>query len=164
MVVCISSHVSAQVNPSTIITKQQAVKMVPRRQTLFEKMCFQAEDIVRYNWTDVAVHDRKILENTKPRERRLWIVTELGTMFPPMFCRTHEEHRCYQRGYTPMSAMEVLLMKMARGHGEKLPCETGTEAIKRSASYFIVCKGSDDWSGSIEPIDFCDIMALAFPA
>lgn len=149
---------------SKIITTQQVAKMVPRSQTLFEKMCFLAEDILRYNWTDVAIHDRKILENTKPGEFRLWIVTEVGTLFPPMFCRLHQQYRSHSSGYLPMSAVEVNLMRMnGSPFNGQLPQRCYDSIGRTPKSFFIVGKGSDDWSGSIEPISASDIMAFAFP-
>lgn len=153
------------VNPSKIITTQQAAKVVPRSQTLFERMCYLAEDILLHNWTDVAVHDRRILDNTKPGEFRLWIVTEVGTLFPPMFCRLHQEYRSHASGCLRMSAVEVHLMRLAGSPAGGMLSQKFYDSIKNTPKkFFLIGKGVDDWSGSIEPIGLSDIMDFAFPA
>lgn len=57
------------------------------QKTLHEWMCFKAETVVRYNWSDVAVHDRRIVERMLPMEFYVWCIHETGSAIFPMHCQ-----------------------------------------------------------------------------
>jgi hypothetical protein len=146
-----------------IISHQEQVKVAPaanEKQTLHERMCFMADDTVRHNLSDVAVHDARILKKMCCGEVRLWIVTEFGTHFLPMSCKVGEWKKQESKDYV-FSSAEVMIARLLR---IDLDGAILNKSLFASAKFYMVAKGYDSFSGSITPISFADLTSLIFPS
>ncbi|MEY3683207.1 MAG: hypothetical protein RLZZ289_1743 [Bacteroidota bacterium] len=141
----------------TIISRQEIVKRDPRKKNLHEWMCFAAEDVVKHNWTDVAIHDRKILEKMRHGETRLWAIYELGSAFLPMYCRNHENKHSGATQHE-FSAVEVFLMRFFKEH------EMGQveASFRKHTKFYFITKGSSDYDYTIIPTTIFDVVDLVF--
>lgn len=151
-------HLDVMATMANFISHQEQVKITPRKQTLHEKMCFIADSIIRYNFSDVAVHDRRILKKMRPNEVRLWVINETGSQFVPMYCRLAQWHEPEQVIHD-FSAVEITLARYMRIDAF---AKRAQEVIWDHSEFYLVTKGSDRWSGSITPIEFCDLVRLVF--
>ena len=143
---------------SQIISRQETCKVAFKRQTLHEWMCFEAENVVKHNWTDVAIHDKKILDKMRPGETRLWIIYELGSVFLPMYCKLTENHEPNGLNYA-FSAVEVHMLRFAK---EDSLGSIQSKIARDSSRFYFITKGHD-WSGhTITPSDYKFVMDLVF--
>lgn len=143
---------------AALVSFQEPIKIEPRNQTLHERMCFIADEVVRYNFSDVAVHDARILKRMKQGETRLWIISELGSQFLPMYCRMNEAIRQEQKEYV-LSAVEITIARLLNND----PFDKARQKqFLSTAQFYFVAKGADMHSGSIVPTNFRDIVDLVF--
>lgn len=143
---------------AALVSFQEPIKIEPRNQTLHEQMCFIADEVVRYNFSDVAVHDARILKRMKQGETRLWIISELGSQFLPMYCKMNEAIRQEQKEYV-LSAVEVTLARLLSND----PFDKARQKqFLSTAQFYFVTKGADMHSGSIVPTNFRDIVDLVY--
>jgi len=138
------------------VSFQEKVKITPpeEKQTLHERMCFIADEVVRYNLSDVAVHDKRILSRMRSGEMRLWIVNELGSHFVPMYCGVNDWKK-QELHEAPLSAVEVTLAKC-------LTDDVIGRLLRGSSRFYLVCKGGDAFSGTIAAISLADIVHLVY--
>jgi hypothetical protein len=135
---------------------QETIKIEPRNKTLHEQMCFIADEVVRHNFSDVAVHDARILRRMKRGEVRLWIVSELGSQFLPMYCRLTEVARQGDYEYV-LSAVEVTIMRLLQSDPLSMARQ---KQFFDTARFYFVTKGVGACDGSIESASFCDVVNL----
>lgn len=143
---------------SQIISRQETCKVVFKRQTLHEWMCFEAEDVVKYNFCDVAIHDRKILDKMLPGETRLWIIYELGSVFLPMYCKLTENYVLNELNYA-FSTVEVHMLRFAK---EDSLGSIQSRIARDTSRFYFITKGHDWNKHSIVPTDYKSVMDLVF--
>jgi hypothetical protein len=143
---------------STLVSFQETAKVLPRNQTLHEQMCFIADDVIRYNFSDVAVHDARILKKMQAGEARLWIIHELGSQLLPMSCKVNQWRDQIKKDLF-LCSLEVVIARLLRNDEFQ---KAQNKAILDSSKYFIILKGADRLSGSITPIKFEEVVDLVF--
>jgi hypothetical protein len=144
-----------------LISHQESVKTAPEsrdKQTLHERMCYIADSVVRYNLSDVAVHDARKLKKMRCGEYRLWIVTEFGSHFLPLSCKMSEWKNQEQNDYR-LSAVHVIIAKLLTTRGWQ---QAQNRILFGSAEFYLVGKGADVFSGTIEPMSFPDVVRFVF--
>lgn len=143
---------------ATFVSFQEQIKIDPRDKTLHEQMCFIADEVVRYNFSDIAVHDARILRRMRQGETRLWMISELGSQFLPMYCKLNEWRKQEEKEYC-LSAVEVTVARLLRND----PFDKArSKQFLDTAQFYLVTKGADMHGGSIAPIDFRDIVDLVY--
>jgi hypothetical protein len=141
-----------------LISLQEKLKQVFHKQTLHEWMCFESEDTVKHNWTDVAVHDRKIVNKMRHGETRLWIISEFGSQFLPMYCKLGEKKLQESRSYV-FSSVEIHMLRfMKETNFGKLQAK----ALRASSKFYFITKGSSEYNYIVAPTDFRAVMDLVF--
>ena len=124
---------------ATFVSFQEQIKIDPRDKTLHEQMCFIADEVVRHNFSDVAVHDARILRRMKQGETRLWIISELGSHFLPMYCKLNEWRKQEEKEYC-LSAVEVTVARLLRND----PFDKArSKQFLSTAQFYLVTKGAD---------------------
>lgn len=143
---------------TALFSFQETINIEPRSKTLHEQMCFIADEVVRFNFSDVAVHDARKLRRMKQGEVRLWVIHELGSLFLPMSCRMTEAARQEDKEYV-LSAVEVAIGRLLRNDEFE---KARQKQFFSSAQFYFVSKGSGSYDGSIVPVDFRDVVSLVF--
>jgi hypothetical protein len=143
---------------SQIISRQETVKRSPKKQTLHEWMCFEAENTVKHNWTDIAIHDKKILDKMLPGEVRLWIIYEFGSVLLPLYCKLSEHYVLNELNYS-FSAVEVHLLRFAK---EDSLGNVQNKIARATSSFYYISKGFGNYDYSVVPTDFHSVMDLVF--
>lgn len=141
-----------------IISRQENVKRNLRNLMLHEFMCYEAESVVKHNWTDVAVHDKKIINKMRPGDTRLWIISEMGSNFPPMYCKLYEKRRQEESEYD-LSVVEVHMMRFLRN--DRLG-EMQSKIARATSKFYFITKGSGEYDYSVTPAAFDDVLDLVF--
>ena len=143
---------------TALFSFQEQVKIDPRDKTLHEQMCFIADDVVRYNFSDVAVHDARILERMKKGETRLWIISELGSQFLPMYCKLGEAKKQQDKEYA-LSSVEIAIARLLNPDSfEKLR----SRQFLSTAQFYFITKKSKTRDGVIFPISFKDVVDFVY--
>lgn len=143
-----------------LISQQEACKIVFRKQTLHEWMCFESENIVKYNWTDIAIHDRKIIDAMLPGDTRLWIIWELGSLFLPMYCELLQKDKLKKEHN--LTSVEIYMLRFFR---EDQFAKAQTRVLldaKAGCKYYFITKGSNDYDSVIRPATFHSVVDLVF--
>ena len=143
---------------SQIISRQETVKLALKKHKLHEWMCFEAENVVKHNWTDVAIHDKKILDKMIPGETRLWIIYELGSVFLPLYCKLTEHYVLNELNYS-FSAVEVYLLRFAK---EDALGSVQSKIARATSNFYFIAKGCDDYHYSVTSADFLSVMDFVF--
>lgn len=143
-----------------LVSQHETCKKVLTDKTLYEWMCFESEDIVRHNWTDVAVHDRKIVDEMLPGDTRLWILWELGSLFLPMYCGVHDKTH-YEDGHRLSSVELYMLRSMKEDQLAQAQVRHLMDA-KTSCKYYFITKGTNEFNSLICPTTFHAVMDLVF--
>jgi len=146
------------VQMALILSRQEPVKRLPRNKTLHEWMCFEAEDVIKNNWTDVAVHDRKLLGKMRPGDTRLWVIHEFGSLFLPCYCKLYEKRKQEEQEYV-FSSLEINMMRLIRADDLG---SIQSRIMRKSARFYFVTKGFGDYDGLITPSDFRSVANLVF--
>lgn len=141
-----------------IISRQESVKRNLRNHTLHEWMCFESESVVLHNWTDVAVHDKKILNSMRPGDTRLWMIHEFGSLFLPMYCKLYEKRKQEESEYD-FSSVEVHLLRLAKD--DRLG-SAQSKILRATGKFYFITKGHGEYDYSVVPADFCSVMDLVF--
>ena len=143
---------------TALFSFQEQVKIDPRNKTLHEQMCFIADDVVRYNFSDVAVHDARILKRMNEGETRLWIISELGSQFLPMYCKLGEAKKQQEKEYA-LSSVEIAIARLLNPDSfERLR----SRQFLSTAQFYFVTKESKMRKGAIVPIDFKDVVGFVY--
>ena len=100
-------------------------------------MCYEAESVVKHNWTDVAVHDKKIINKMRPGDTRLWIISELGSNFLPMYCKLYEKYSQDESDYE-LSVAEVHMMRFLKN--DRLG-EMQSKIARATSKFYFITKG-----------------------
>jgi hypothetical protein len=141
-----------------IISRQETVKKNLRNHTIHEWMCFESESIVKHNWTDIAVHDRKILAKMRPGETRLWIISEMGSTFLPMYCKLYEKQRQEECEYV-FSSAEIYMLRFLRD--DRLGALL-SKAAKASSKFYFITKGDGCYDGIVTSATFDAVLDIVF--
>lgn len=141
-----------------IISRQETVNIALKNKTLHQWMCFEAENIIKHSWCDVAVHDKRKLDKMRAGETRLWIISELGSSFLPMYCRLNEKHKQEECEYS-FSSVEVHMMRFMKD--DRLGSAQSKLARSMSKFYFIT-KGDSDYNYSVTATTFEEVADLVF--
>lgn len=153
---CLSSRNNCMTKTHPLVSFQEKIKIVPseEKQTLHERMCFIADNVVRYNMSDVAVHDKRILSKMRAGETRLWIVNEFGSQFPPMYSKLGDWKK-QELHEAPLCAVSVTLAKQLQNN-------VLSKRLKESSELYLVCKGDDAYGGTVAAISLADIVHLVY--
>ena len=141
-----------------IISRQEPVKRVPRNKTLHQWMCFEAEDVVRYNWADVACHDLTTINKMRPGDTRLWVIHELGSLFLPLYCKMHEKRKQEESEYE-FSSLEINMLRMMK---DDPLASIQNKIIRETAQFYFIRKGFGNYDYNITPSDFRSVMDFTF--
>ena len=141
-----------------IISRQESVKTVLRNQTLHEWMCFESEDIVRHNWCDVAVHDRKIVNKMRSGDTRLWVISEIGSVFLPMYCKLYEKQKQEEAEYE-LSSVQIHMLRFLKN--DRLGA-TQSEIARKTSRFYFITKGNGEYDYSISATNFSAVLDLVF--
>lgn len=143
---------------SQIISRQETCKVVSKKQTLHEWMCYEAESVVQHNFSDVAVWDRKLVNKTNTGETRLWWIHAFGSQFLPMYCRVSEKAKAENSMYE-FSAVEINLLRLFK---EDQFSKIQNKIILETSKFFFITKGSDEFHYDITPTTFREAANLVF--
>lgn len=141
-----------------VLSRQEIVKRIPRNYTLHEWMCFESESVVKHNWTDVAVHDRKILDAMRPGDTRLWIISEFGSQFLPLYCKLYEKRKQEESEYD-FSAIEVIMLRFVKD--DRL-AEMQSKIARDGSKFYFITKGQSKYDHFVVPTDYYNVMDLVF--
>lgn len=155
---CLVYTIGALGHTMQIISRQEKVKSNFRNCTLHEWMCFESENIVKHNWTDIAVHDRKILNKMRPGDTRLWIISEVGSNFLPMYCKLFEKERQEESEYD-LSLVEIHMLRFLK---EDNFSKVYNKVMRNSFKFYFITKGDCDYNYSVVETTFDDVVNLAF--
>jgi hypothetical protein len=117
-------------------------------------MMVEAEAVVRYNWLDVALHDKAKIEEAPYDHVYIWIVTETGSHLIPMYCETKEKLKIEGTQYTLIS--HGIYNFVTRNNTTPL-CNLPDH------SYYLVVKRHTPDGGDIIPVDldsFLDLVSV----
>jgi len=140
------------------ISRQESVKRNLRNLTLHEWMCYEAENVVKHNWVDIAVHDKEIINKMRPGDTRLWIISELGSNFLPLYCKLYEKHRQEESEYE-LSVAEVHMMRFLRG--DRLG-EIQSKIARATSKFYFITKGFGGYDYSVTPATFGSVLDMVF--
>jgi hypothetical protein len=143
---------------SQLISRQEPTKRKLQKLTLHEFLCYEAEPVVKYNFCDVAVWDKRIIENMRPGEVRLWCIHELGSQLLPLFCRTAENKNQVQRNYE-FSSVEILMLKLMRDDGIYA---YQNKIMRETAQFYFVTPGCGDYDYMVKKSNLREIVDLVF--
>ena len=143
---------------SQIISRQETCKVALKKQTLHEFLIYEAENVVRHNWSDVAIHDKRIVEKMFPGETRLWIVWELGSLMPAMYCKLTEKESMTKTDHC-FSAVECYMMRYMR---EGDFSDIQSQIARNTSKFYFVTKGYGNYDYSVVPASFRTVMDLVF--
>ena len=121
-------------------------------------MCYEAENVVKHNWVDIAVHDKKIINKMRPGDTRLWIISELGSNFLPLYCKLYEKHRQEESEYE-LSVAEVHMMRFLRG--DRLG-EIQSKIARATSKFYFITKGFGGYDYSVTPATFGSVLDMVF--
>jgi mannose/cellobiose epimerase-like protein (N-acyl-D-glucosamine 2-epimerase family) len=140
-----------------LISRQEKEKVDKKTKTLYEWMCFEAEGIIKYNWTDVAVHDRNILSKMRVNETRLWAIYELGSALLPLTCHVNEQVRQEILEYE-MSSVEAFCLRFLK------PTSLGERErdFRKDTKFYFITKTDSDYDYFAVPASTSDVMAFVF--
>lgn len=143
---------------STIFSRQETAKVALKKKTLHEWMIYEAENVVRFNFSDIAIHDKRILDKMLPNETRLWIIWEFGSQLLPMYCKLTEQYVLTELNYV-FSAVEVHMLRFAK---EDPFSDIQNKIARATSSFYFITKGYSDYDYDIAPTDFRTVMDLVF--
>jgi len=118
----------------------------------------EAEHYVRHNWSDIAIHDRRKLNDAPVGHYYAWIVGELGSYFTPLYCDIAARDK-WER--SPMAPIQILCMRWLNKDN---PLAENKGYLHNVGPYhqkcFLICKTDDYGGGSIDSVEFNDLMDL----
>jgi hypothetical protein len=127
---------------------------------LHDRMIAEAEHVVRYNWSDVAIHDRRRLQKAPVGHSFAWVIGEFGSYFTPLFCSVEDKARWEA---SPLAPIQILCMRWIQ---KENPLTENKVYLHHVGPFyqkcFIVCKADDNGAGTLTPIEFTDLMDLCF--
>lgn len=141
-----------------IISRQEGVKRNLRNLTLHEWMCYEAESVVKHNFCDIAVHDKKLLNKMRPGDTRLWIISEFGSHFLPMYCKLYEKYRQEESEYE-LSVAEVHMMRFLKN--DRLG-EIQSKIARATSKFYFITKGFGRYDYSVTSASFGIVLDLVF--
>jgi len=143
-----------------LTSQQETCKIVSCVQTLHEWMCFESENTVRHNWTDVAIHDRRIIDEMQPGDTRLWVIWELGSLFLPMYCKLSEESQL-KEDYK-LTSVEIYMLRFFKEDQFATAQTRVLMDAKVNCKYYFIIKGTNDYNSLICPTTFHSVVDLVF--
>ena len=143
---------------SQIISRQEFCKVALKKQTLHEFLIYEAEDVIRHNWSDVSIWDKKIIDKMLPGETRLWIIWELGSLMPAMYCRLSEKEAMTKTDHC-FSAVECYMLRFMK-EGEFNDVQS--QIARNTSKFYFVTKGYGNYDYSVTPVPFRSVMDLVF--
>lgn len=121
-------------------------------------MCFESEEVIKHNWTDVAVHDRKILNKMRPGDTRLWIISEFGSQFLPLYCKLYEKQKQEDCEYS-FSTVEIYMLRFVK---DGRLAEAQNKIRRKTSKFYFITKGDCNYAGLVSPASYSDVMDLVF--
>ncbi len=94
----------------------------------------------------------------RPGDTRLWIISEFGSQFLPLYCKLYEKRKQEESEYD-FSAIEILMLRYVKDG--RLAAMQRKIALSSSKFYFIT-KTSSDYGGLVVPASYRDVMDLVF--
>ena len=143
---------------SQIISRQEFCRVTLKKQTLHEFLIYEAESIVKYNFSDVAIFDKKIIDKMLPNETRLWIIWEFGSVMPAMYCRLTERESMTKTDHC-FSAVECYMLRFMK---EGPFSDIQSQIARTTSKFYFVTKGYGAYDYSVDPISFRGVMDLVF--
>lgn len=131
-------------------------RTTPVAKTLHERMMLEAEPLIQYNWTDVAIHDKRKLSIVPPCHVCAWIVGSTGSYLSPMYCELADAHKWKANVFAHEAAITIL---MARWH-DQLNClyDLAFNPLEEKAFYLV--KKGEAGAGEIIPVDKVELAEL----
>lgn len=119
----------------------------------------EAEHYVRHNWSDVAIHDRRKLQDAPVGHYHAWIIGEFGSYFTPLYCDITAKEK-WER--SPLAPIQILCMRWLN---KANPLAENKSYMRNVGPFhqecYIICKTDDCDGGSLDPVKFVDLMDLA---
>lgn len=111
---------------------------------MHERMMAEAEPIVKYNWLDVALHDKRKLDKASTGCVFAWILSELGSTMIPMYCMADEKQIIEGTGHKYLtSRINTFIISIDKNEVFGL----------ENYSFYLVVKGDTPDAGDIIPVD-----------
>lgn len=143
---------------AVLLTRQEPQKTKPKKLSLADWMCYEAELVVQENFTDVAVWDRKLVNRTNPHETRLWWIHAFGSQFLPLYCRISQKIKT-DGGLHELSAVEINLLRLFR---EDSLSKIQNKIILSTSKFFFITKGCNEFDYCVKPAKFREVANLVF--
>jgi hypothetical protein len=134
----------------------------PRARTLHEKMMLEAEPIIQYNWTDVAIHDKNKLQGIPVGCYCYWIVGQMGSYLTPAYCKISERHK-WMSGRNAMISTVQMLFSRWYGEAYKFQCNADYQRFYnagRDKHCYLIVK-TDARYGEIIPVTYRELAEMA---
>lgn len=144
-------------------TRHELEKRSIIAKTLHEKMMIEAEPIIRYNWTDVAIHDKNKLRQIPVGHYCAWIVGEMGSYLTPLFCKISDRHKWCADGPATIAPVQVLVVRWHNQVNEfgESPAWVERHDPTRDKRCFLVVKTDLNGNGEITPISYVELAEMA---
>jgi hypothetical protein len=147
---------------SSIYSYHEVERQQARPRTLHEKMMLEAEPIIQYNWTDVAIHDKDKLKSIPVGYYCYWIVGQMGSYLTPAYCRISDRHKWLSG---PNAKIAPIQMLFSRWYGEayKFQCNASFQQLfnaGRDKHCYLIVK-TDTKNGEIIPITYRELAEMA---
>ena len=123
---------------------------------LHDQMMLEAGPVVKYNWTDVAIHDRNKLTRIPVDHYCAWVVHELGSYLAPLYCRL--DHKNRWESY-PRSPIEILMMRWCTDTPVS-ECPSFASLSYKNASFYLIAKTNEHGGGNIIESSFDEFTDL----
>ena len=107
-------------------------------------MMVEAEPIIKHNWLDVALHDKRKIDAAPCDHFFAWILTEIGSHLIPMYSETKEKSKIEGTEYKYITASVCHFLTKNN---------LGPLANLGDHSYYFVVKRNTLDGGDIIPVD-----------
>lgn len=124
--------------------------------SLIDQMMIEAESLLRYNWTDVAIHDKKKIASAPVHQAFLWIVRteEQATTLLPLSAKISDKELCDNENGESLCPLHAFLLRC-----QAMFINFRQRYRVSANNCYIVIKGPKS-SGTIEPIEFEHVVDL----
>lgn len=121
--------------------------------TLHDRMMQEAEHFVQHFWTDVAKHDKIVLDSMLDNSVALWVVRTTGSYLCPLYTDIDQHHAENKDRF--ILAEHIVLRIRAQLVNQ-------SEKFKECYRFYLVWKGCDPYDGTIVSISLADVFDLVF--
>jgi hypothetical protein len=67
------------------IVYYESRRQIEEHNSLITRMMKEAEPIVKHYWTDVCIHDKRVLNSMEPNSSAVWVIYEMGSFLCPLY-------------------------------------------------------------------------------